>query len=418
MQPFLDVLKIIVSIFIVGSLGILSFFDVGSSLKKEAPLPSAFREEDMVEEFISVGEMETNSTLTLPINDDDTLDASAPEETISMDDERLPESSLPEEKLFEEANAPLNAQRESAITPESQTISDSESPSESQKNPSFSEINLTTREALVNIICISKTGGSLRPISGSGVIIDERGVILTNAHVAQYFLLVDYPQKDSLECIVRIGSPARPAYRASLIYLSPSWIDKNAHLIVESNPLGTGENDYAFLLITESTKQDTPLPQSFSFIVPEQNTDSLTAGENVLLAGYPAGFINGASIQRDLSIVSTIAKIEEPFTFVADTLDLLSFGGSVLAQQGASGGPAVSKENTLLGIIVTSSEEVSTADRDLRAITIGHITRSLLLQTGFDIPHLLQGDLNAKATAFNFTITPSLTARLIAEIDK
>ena len=33
---------------------------------------------------------------------------------------------------------------------------------------------------------------TIKAISGSGVIIDSRGVILTNAHLAEYFLLKDY----------------------------------------------------------------------------------------------------------------------------------------------------------------------------------------------------------------------------------
>src|SRR3989344_8595044 len=52
---------------------------------------------------------------------------------------------------------------------------------------SFDEINRKTREALVNIICTSRRGGAFNLISGSGVVIDPRGVILTNAHLGQYF---------------------------------------------------------------------------------------------------------------------------------------------------------------------------------------------------------------------------------------
>ena len=53
--------------------------------------------------------------------------------------------------------------------------------------PVFSseELNLKARRALVNILCTTKRGGLFSPISGSGVFIDPRGVILTNAHVGQ-----------------------------------------------------------------------------------------------------------------------------------------------------------------------------------------------------------------------------------------
>src|SRR3989344_9558890 len=45
------------------------------------------------------------------------------------------------------------------------------------------QINIETRAALVNILCTSRTG--INGISGSGIIVDSRGVILTNAHVGQ-----------------------------------------------------------------------------------------------------------------------------------------------------------------------------------------------------------------------------------------
>ena len=66
-------------------------------------------------------------------------------------------------------------------------------------------VNSAARAALVNILCTSR--GSVRPISGSGVIIDSRGVILTNAHVAQYVLLAENPAIN-LSCVIRTGSPA------------------------------------------------------------------------------------------------------------------------------------------------------------------------------------------------------------------
>src|SRR3989344_7756180 len=64
-------------------------------------------------------------------------------------------------------------------------------------------INDETRAALVNILCTPQTG--INGISGSGVVIDSRGVILTNAHVGQYFLLRDYLTPGNITCTVRIG---------------------------------------------------------------------------------------------------------------------------------------------------------------------------------------------------------------------
>ncbi|HEV8677502.1 MAG TPA: hypothetical protein VN701_01580, partial [Candidatus Paceibacterota bacterium] len=55
------------------------------------------------------------------------------------------------------------------------------------------QVNENARASIVNILCLATGNGQENSISGSGVIIDARGVILTNAHVGQYFLLKDYP---------------------------------------------------------------------------------------------------------------------------------------------------------------------------------------------------------------------------------
>ena len=64
------------------------------------------------------------------------------------------------------------------------------------------------RNALVNIICSVPIGSDLHSISGSGIIIDSKGIILTNAHIAQYFLFADR----DVSCVIRSGSPATNKY--------------------------------------------------------------------------------------------------------------------------------------------------------------------------------------------------------------
>lgn len=278
---------------------------------------------------------------------------------------------------------------------------------------SFSDINISTREAVVNIFCITQGSGPFNPISGSGVIIDKRGVILTNAHIAQYFLLKDYPSKDFVDCIIRDGSPAQQRYRASLLFIPTIWIENNAENIKQQNPRGNGENDYAFLLIKETTKANTNLPDTFFSANPILDEATIKEGENVLLAGYPAGFLGGIIIQKDLYITSTITDIERVFTFKENTLDLFSLGGNIVAQQGASGGAVVNKENGLIGIIVTSSDGETTDERDLRAITLSHINRSLVLNSETTFKELLAGNLLQKALDFSTNIAPTLTKLLV-----
>ena len=69
----------------------------------------------------------------------------------------------------------------------------------------------------------------------------------------------------------------------------------------------------------------------------------------------------------------------------------------------------VSDENKLIGVIVTSTNADTTAERDLRAITLGHINRALLENANTTIEGLLFGDIALKAKLFNLGTAPALT---------
>ncbi len=274
------------------------------------------------------------------------------------------------------------------------------------------QVNTDTRRALVNILCTTRAGGYLHPISGSGVIVASNGIILTNAHVGQYFLLRDYPTPDNISCVIRMGSPAKTLYTAELLYLPPAWISKNAQEINASQAMGTGENDYAFLRITGRT-DGSPLPTSFPALA--ITTDEPIPTDPVLLAAYPAGFLEGSLIESDLYATSALTTIAAVFTFAnVHNTDLLSLGGTVVAQAGSSGGAVVrTQDGALEGLIATASTGTTTTDRDLRAITLAHINRSLIDAGQSGLVDLLSGDAAKKAAAFNTTTAPALTQTLL-----
>lgn len=268
---------------------------------------------------------------------------------------------------------------------------------------SVSEVNVEVRKALVNILCTTSAGGSLKPITGSGVIIDKRGVILTNAHIAQYFLLKDFPFKNNVDCVIRTGSPATPQYRASLLFISPAWIEANHKNIISQNPMGTGEHDFALLLIDSTTNTSVPLPTSFPYVAAniEEMTEEGASLDTYVVAGYPAGFLGGIAVIKDLFISSTVASAKQVFTFKDTSIDLLSLGGSVLAQKGSSGGAVVRQsDKKLVAIIVTTTDQKTTGERDLRAVTTTHINRSLEASTNKNLLEYLSGDLELKITQF------------------
>lgn len=284
--------------------------------------------------------------------------------------------------------------------------------------PPGSNLNDLARAALVNILCTTKGGGYLKPISGSGVIIDSRGIVLTNAHVGQFFLLKDYLVEDNVVCVIRTGSPARTLYTAQLLYFPPAWMAANASKITQQIPTGTGRNDYAFLRITGRTDPSASLPSSFPYLPPTGREPA--KGEAVLLAGYPAGFLEGETVQTALYISTASTVIGDIFTFEQDGgSDLISVSGTILSQHGSSGGAVISaKDASVIGAIVTATTGGTTAERDLRAITLRHIGESYKAETGMPLDALFSGDIAQKAAVFNLTVAPSLSRALIEELEK
>lgn len=279
----------------------------------------------------------------------------------------------------------------------------------------FEQINATARKSLVNIICTTKVFGPLDPITATGVIIDEKGTILTNAHVAEYLLLQNFQTENFVTCTIRTGSPARDRYHAELLYISPTWVQNNKSLLTQTNPQGTGENDFALLRITDSIN-GSPLP-SFSFIPPDVR-ENVTTGEQVNLISYPAGFLGSESILQNLDLTSALTTVQHVYTFTTTSVDLISVGGTVVSQKGASGGAVVDRNGTLVGLISTESDAAKTADRDLRAITLAHINRTLQTEIGQSLALFLSQDLAASAKNFQTNTAPGLSKLIEDELLK
>lgn len=249
------------------------------------------------------------------------------------------------------------------------------------------------RAALVNIICHAPAGGGLRSISGSGVIVDAKGVILTNAHIAQNFLLADR----NVSCTIRAGSPAADAYKASLIYISPAWIQANADILTQTNPSGTGEYDFALLAIAKSATS-VALPSSFPFI--PLATTPPPSGTPVVIASYGAQFLESSQIQSSLFPTVVFGSVKNVFTFVATTIDVLALGGSAAAQEGSSGGGVAAASGELVGTITTSTTKGATETRALDAITASYIRAQYASETGRALDLLLAEPLSAAIADF------------------
>lgn len=282
--------------------------------------------------------------------------------------------------------------------------------------PDTLETKELLREALVNVYCQYKTDTFVRTTTGTGFFINQKGIILTNAHVAQFLLLEEGSDAGNVSCIIRTGTPAKPMYKADLLYISPTWIFNNASLITEEQPRGTGERDYALLYVSD-TVDETSLPSHFpalpldTTLVPKS-----TEGETVIVGGYPAGALlrDGA----DAALLSVVAEstVGNLYTFGSHYADLFSVANSPVGEEGSSGGPIVNeKTGKAIGIIVTKGD-TSEGEQSVRALTTSYLDRTMQEETGFSLIQNMQGDMTLRAKVFKSAIVPFLSGLLEKEL--
>lgn len=267
-------------------------------------------------------------------------------------------------------------------------------------------------EAIVNIFCTFTTKDYIKTTTGTGFFIDPNGVILTNAHVAQFLLLEGTNEGGETKCIVRNGNPATAKYHAKLLYLPPSWIQENASVINDESPMGTGERDYSLLYVSD-TLDDSPLPAVFPALDFDSSLLPLsTKGETAVAAGYPATALLENGADADLFPKQENITVTELYTFGSNYADIFSISGSAVGAEGSSGGPVLNEKGAVIGMIVTRGDDAIDGSGSLRAITLSHIERTILEETNFTLKQNLSGNLSYRADIFSKTLAPFLLTLL------
>lgn len=244
----------------------------------------------------------------------------------------------------------------------------------------------------VNIYCRLKTGNKTISSSGSGVFIHNSGVILTNAHVAQYFLLLDADTSVKGECDVRTGSPAKANYTASVLYIPTTWMKENATKIAKNTTSGTGEHDFALLYVTGAEKGSLPL--TFPAITLDKNT--LPQGAPISVSGYPSENLSFKQIQQKLAQASASSTITGLRAFKQGAAqDVITIAPSSVGKFGVSGGPVLNEKSALIGIVATKSSAKD--GTTLRAISTSYIDTSIRSELGLSLEGLLSSNFASRA---------------------
>lgn len=257
-----------------------------------------------------------------------------------------------------------------------------------------------SRAALINIICTRPDG---IPISGSGVIVDPRGIVLTNAHVAQYVFLAENGIT-SISCIAKSGSPSRDAWNIDVIYMPNSWTIAHTNEINTQHPMGTGEHDYALLQLSPLTAGASKTIYPFVGIDTRENIAFLH--DRVIASGYPAEIFTPEQVTKGLYAISTMSTIQKLFTFNGSNIDAFSIGNTPLAQTGSSGGMIVNQWGKLVGIISTTSSGPITT-RNVDAISLNYIDSDIASSTSKHLLSLID-NASQETHLFNMLFGPSI----------
>lgn len=238
---------------------------------------------------------------------------------------------------------------------------------------------------IVNIFCTQKIGKLRKTVTGSGILINQNGTVLTNAHVAEFPFLSE--KDSSVSCIARYGDPATGALSIKTVFISPSWIVQYGPYSSTENPLQTGKGDFAILAINmdEMPKPEinslTPLPlkpeNTPNSLLGDNSLLTLAAGQPIYSLSYPANVLGEKGVNANLPIVKENLSIARTYSLGVTDLDVIETSPSFAGQKGSSGGAIVDSYGRLLGMITTTVNSSVSGKANIRAITVEHINKTL-----------------------------------------
>lgn len=392
-------LRFLIQRLIVVAIAFLSFLGISPNLTiptTEESIVATEERKGIIEEILKERKNETTNSIITPT-----------EPIAVIDSTLLPEikNTQKEEPTKVEINPVTTEGKNVPIIPSTNITINAKDTLETEISEQESTSESTINNIVLNIICTNREGNKIKVSTASGVLISPNGVVLTNAHVAQLFLLKNYPRENYMECSLRRENIPTYGYKADILYISKDWIRDNASLINDPAPRGTGENDYALLFITENTNPVLSLPTKFPYAELATIDGSVEVGDNITASGYPGRQISLLNLSSSARLIIDRILVNNIYTFAQTTTDVFSTSATSVAEKGSSGG-GIFEDNKLVGIISTTMNVGG--GNYINAITLSYINRDIKNETGYSLSAMISGDVNSRANNFNENEVPVL----------
>ncbi|MEY2641231.1 MAG: hypothetical protein RL150_624, partial [Candidatus Parcubacteria bacterium] len=180
-------------------------------------------------------------------------------------------------------------------------------------------------------------------------------------------------------------------------------------------PVGTGEDDYALLLITGNTNPALSLPHSFPAATLNTASEAAEIGDAITVAGYPGIQTNDFNLATQALLKTDQTSIKNVFTLDRITVDVFATRDTPVAKRGSSGG-GVFEDGKLIGIIATTNTGSTPGGYVINALTLDYINRDIKDATGKTLKEILGGDLTSQAASFASSAAPRLTELLLRNL--
>lgn len=212
--------------------------------------------------------------------------------------------------------------------------------------------------AVVQVFCTTPES----VFTASGVIVNERGLILINAHIAEII-----KQAGETHCRVKHGNPADAFANLQIVY--------EADITLKILDTQVPQYDFAFAKLTNPTAP---------FATVSIDLDIVERGTTLLTLGYPSEFLQSITAASNSNLVFSALTVDDLGDIDGDrtTAEAYVFRGGLVLQRGSSGTALFTRSGGVVGIIFATTKATTTAEREGFALMTSYINRVLQLETG------------------------------------